>query len=402
MALSEDRTQHPVTDHVPLGLYVHLPWCVAKCPYCDFNSHALRGALPEDDYLDALAADLAADAPVVGSRRVDTIFIGGGTPSLFSADGIARLLEHVGRCLHVAADAEITLEANPGTLEADRYAGFRQAGVNRLSIGVQSFSDRHLKALGRIHDADRARRAIDAALAAGFAEVNVDLMFGLPDQSVAQAACDIDAALAFDVTHVSWYQLTLEPNTLFHARPPVLPDEDTAWAMQQLGQERLGAAGYARYEVSAYARAGHRCRHNINYWRFGDYLGVGAGAHGKVTLPDGRRVRTMKQRHPARYVQAAGGADLVAQRRELDAGDLVFEFMLNALRLDDGFDERDFALATGLNLVQSAGAMLDVACDRGMLANDGLRWRPTELGQRFLNDLQAVFLGDAHSDRTGA
>lgn len=380
----------------PLGLYVHLPWCVAKCPYCDFNSHALKGDLPQSRYLEALAADLAVDARLIGNRVVDTVFIGGGTPSLFSPDAIARLLESVNDNVTVARDAEITLEANPGTVEFGRFARFRQAGVNRLSIGVQSFDDNRLAALGRIHDGAQARRAVDVAGAAGFDDFNIDIMFGLPGQSVDGARDDLEAVIASAATHVSFYQLTIEPNTMFHARPPALPDEDDVWTIQCLGRDLLADAGYAQYEVSAFCQPGRACRHNLNYWRFGDYLGVGAGAHGKVGLADGRQVRYFKERHPARYMETAGKDESVGERRVLGDDDLVFEYMLNALRLESGFDAGSFTGATGLQLEQVAGARLEDARQHGLMECRDDAWWPTELGKRFLNDLQAMFLGDCN------
>ncbi|MFP5465232.1 MAG: radical SAM family heme chaperone HemW, partial [Gammaproteobacteria bacterium] len=292
----------------PLSLYVHLPWCVRKCPYCDFNSHAAGGELPQGDYIDALLRDIEADLPRVWGRPVMSVFIGGGTPSLFEPDAIARLLSDLRARLPLLAAAEITLEANPGTLDTARLEAFRRAGVNRLSLGVQSFHDRQLKALGRIHDAAAARRAIEVALSAGFERVNIDLMFGLPGQDPALALADLDAALAYDTGHVSWYQLTLEPNTVFHSHPPVLPEPDLMEAIYEAGLARLATAGYRRYEVSAYARPGQECRHNLNYWQFGDYLGIGAGAHGKLTLPDGI-LRLAKYRQPQTYMTRASADD---------------------------------------------------------------------------------------------
>ncbi len=374
----------------PLALYVHLPWCARKCPYCDFNSHALRGALPEDDYIDALLADLAADARRVEGRRVETVFLGGGTPSLFRPEAIARLLDGVRARLALADDAEITLEANPGTVELERFRGFREAGVNRLSIGVQSFEEAHLRALGRIHGRAEALAAAEAARTSGFANFNLDLMYGLPQQTIEQALADVATAIALDPAHLSVYQLTLEPNTPFYRSPPALPDEDTIDAMQEALRARLSGAGYVQYEVSAYARAGRQCRHNRNYWEFGDYLGIGAGAHGKLSLRD-RVMRLVKVRHPEAYLRGAGNDMACASVRVLDADDLLFEFMLNALRLCDGFPAALFEARTGLPYARLA-PLLARARAQGLLEADGQTIRATALGRRFLNDLTALFL----------
>jgi len=374
----------------PLSLYVHLPWCVRKCPYCDFNSHALRGALPEDAYVDALLRDLACDAPLVAGRTVETVFIGGGTPSLFRPESIARLLEGVRARVPLAPDAEITLEANPGTVERERFRGFRAAGINRLSIGVQSFDDAKLAALGRIHGRAEALAAVDAAREAGFKNLNLDLMYALPAQEAAEAVADIETALRFAPAHLSVYQLTLEPNTPFYRSPPPLPDEDAVDAMQEAIVGRLARAGYAQYEVSAYAQPGRECRHNRNYWEFGDYLGIGAGAHAKLTLPD-RVLRFAKMRHPDAYLRAAGREEARASVRTLDADDLAFEFMLNALRLREGVPTALFSARTGLPLARVA-PILAAARERGLLEQDAERLRASALGRRFLNDLVAMFL----------
>ena len=332
----ESRASRPrFTALPPLALYVHLPWCLSKCPYCDFNSHARKageaGALPEREYVDALVADLESTLPSVWGRKVSTVFLGGGTPSLFSPEAIDRLLAAVRARLPLSADAEITMEANPGTFERERFAAFRAAGVNRISIGVQSFDPRFLSALGRVHDGDEAAAAATAAVQL-FDEVNLDLMFGLPGQTIEQALADVERALSFRTTHLSCYQLTIEPNTLFHRNPPALPDEDTLADMSAAIERRLAEAGYEHYEVSAYARPGHRCRHNVNYWSFGDYLGIGAGAHAKVSLPD-RIVREVRFRQPAQYIERARSGEFAVERREVRPDDLGFEFMLNALRL---------------------------------------------------------------------
>ena len=373
----------------PLSLYIHLPWCVRKCPYCDFNSHAPRGAIPEARYVDALLRDLDSDRAWVQGRTVETLFIGGGTPSLFSPEALARLLDGVRTRVAVAADAEITLEANPGTAELARFRGFREAGVNRLSIGVQSFEEGKLRTLGRIHGRAEALAAAQAARAAGFENFNLDLMYGLPEQSLEQALADVDRAIALRPAHLSVYQLTLEPNTPFQRDPPVLPSEDTVEEMQQALIAALEGAGYGQYEVSAYARGGRHCRHNRNYWEFGDYLGIGAGAHGKITRGT-EIVRTSKARHPTAYLAGAGTAG-VRQVTRLAPDDLACEFMLNALRLRDGFALALFSERTGLPLAHIE-APLAAARAKGLLAIDASRARATELGWRFLNDLVALFL----------
>jgi putative oxygen-independent coproporphyrinogen III oxidase len=376
----------------PLSLYVHLPWCVRKCPYCDFNSHALRAVVPEKRYVDALLNDLAVDASLLTSaREIETIFIGGGTPSLFHPEAIARLLAGTRERVAVKRDVEVTLEANPGTVELDRFRGFREAGVNRLSIGIQSFDDRSLRTLGRIHGREEALAAGVAARVAGFDNFNLDLMYGLPGQDVGQTIADVEAAIDLDPTHVSVYQLTLEPNTLFYREPPPLPDEQTIDAMHDAIAKRLTDRGYSPYEVSAYSRPDRRCRHNRNYWEFGDYLGIGAGAHGKISRRDGVR-RIAKTRHPEAYLCNAGGADARAEMRELTGADLICEFMLNALRLYDGFPLELFTSRTGLSL-KDIDAPMRGARERGLL-EDGKdsTVRPSPLGRRFLNDLIMLFL----------
>jgi oxygen-independent coproporphyrinogen-3 oxidase len=373
----------------PLALYVHLPWCARKCPYCDFNSYEARSPLPETGYVAALLADLEAAVPGAQGREVRTIFIGGGTPSLFSASAIAELLDGVRRRLTVAGDAEVTLEANPGSAEAGRFAGYRAAGVTRLSLGVQSFQPRHLRMLGRIHDANEARRAVDLALTS-FGAVNLDLMYVLPGQSAGEAAEDAAIAVASGVSHLSFYHLTIEPNTAFFSAPPVLPDEDAAVAIEEVVHERVAAAGFSRYEVSAWARPDHECRHNLNYWRFGDYLGIGAGAHAKITFP-GRIRREARTRAPADYLRRAALGDAVAERREVLPGDAVFEFMMNVLRLPGGFPEKLFSERTGQPL-SAAEPALSQAIGRGLLVRSRGEIRPTALGLRFLNDLVASFL----------
>lgn len=375
----------------PLSLYVHLPWCVRKCPYCDFNSHAVdaHGAFPEARYLAALRADLEASLPSVWGRRVHTVFFGGGTPSLLSPDGFAQLMSDIRARLPLDADAEVTLEANPGTVEAARFAAYRDAGVNRLSLGIQSFDNRHLQALGRAHDADEARRA--AAIARDtFDNFNLDLMYALPGQTADELAADLAAALAFAPPHLSVYHLTLEPNTVFAKYPPALPDDDAAAAMQARIENVLSNAGYTHYETSAYARAGRRAAHNLNYWRFGDYLGLGAGAHGKLSFPD-RVLRTEKPRNPESYMAACEAGGIIGSSRVPTDAELPFEFMLNALRLTGGFEARLFRERTGLDLGIAAAA-LERAAARGLVVRDATHIAPTERGRLFLNDLLELFL----------
>ena len=378
----------------PLALYVHLPWCLRKCPYCDFNSHEWRGGgdgPPEDAYVDALIADLELALPSVWGRKVGSVFLGGGTPSLFSPEAIDRLLASIRARLPLSPVAEVTMEANPGTFERERFEAFRAAGVNRLSIGVQSFVPRQLAALGRVHDAAEARAAAAAAVEL-FDEVNLDLMYGLPEQGVDDALADIEEALTFRTTHLSCYQLTLEPNTPFHRHPPPLPDEDDVDAMATAIEARLARAGFDHYEVSAYARPGHACLHNLNYWRFGDYLGIGAGAHAKVSFAD-RIVREVRWKQPKQYLErVAAGAPLMEQR-EVPPGELGFEFMLNALRLTGGVPATLFAERTGVPLATVARE-IGIATSRGLLDPDPTVLRATPLGRRFLNELVALFLRD--------
>lgn len=370
----------------PLGLYIHLPWCERKCPYCDFNSHAAE-TLPETRYLDSLLADLEADEPLRQGRLVDCIFIGGGTPSLFSVAGIERLLRGVSAALPVAPDAEVTLEANPGSAEADKFSGFRAAGVTRLSLGVQSFDDRCLAALGRVHDAGQAHAAVGFARAAGFDSVNIDLMHGLPGQSPAMARADLQAAIAHAPAHLSWYQLTIEPNTTFYTQPPTLPEEDDLADIQAAGERLLAGAGYAQYEVSAYSQPGRECRHNRNYWTFGDYLGIGAGAHAKITFADGRIERRAKTRQPGDYMNAGART---ASTRELSTADIVGEYMLNALRLNAGFTTAQFSQRTGL-AADVLAPRLHKLCERGLLYREGDQVAATATGRRFLDSVIAEF-----------
>jgi putative oxygen-independent coproporphyrinogen III oxidase len=371
----------------PLALYVHIPWCVRKCPYCDFNSHERASDLPEEEYVDALVADLDELLPSVWGRRLMTVFIGGGTPSLFSPGSIDRLLSQVRARLPLEPEAEVTLEANPGTVEAARFRGFREAGVNRLSLGVQSLDDGMLSALGRIHSADDARRAVELALRE-FDNVNLDLMYGLPGQTLAQARADIGAAARFGTPHLSAYQLTIEPNTVFWSKRPTLPEHDLCADMGLAVEDTLGSAGFEHYETSAFARPGRRSRHNLNYWEFGDYIGIGAGAHGKLSFPD-RVTRHARIKLPRDYLQAKGGT--IAERRQVGPAELPFEFMLNALRLTGGLAVDLFRARTGLPL-GSIEPALALAEDKGLLERDWRRIRPTERGRRFLNELVELFL----------
>jgi putative oxygen-independent coproporphyrinogen III oxidase len=416
-----------------LALYVHMPWCVRKCPYCDFNSHQLKSAAPDASYIDALIRDFDLELPRLRDRRIDTVFFGGGTPSLFQPEDFSLLLGALRQRTAFADDAEITMEANPGTIERGRFAGYRQAGINRVSLGAQSFAPRALQALGRIHTADDTHRAVAELRAAKLDNFNLDLMYALPAQTIEEALDDVRIACALNPSHISYYQLTLEPGTVFHARPPQLPDEDAAWRIQTAGQRLLAEAGYVQYEVSAYAREGARCRHNLNYWLFGDYLGIGAGAHGKLSFALPQRIlRTVKPKQPREYQEQVRRADLgpdaaIGTRAGIGAGgvigagrvigaggvigakgvigaeaavgessfilpkDLPFEFMLNALRLNEGFTVHDYRRRTGLDM-DSVEAKLADGEGRGLLAGRAGVWRPTELGRRFLNDLQASFL----------
>ena len=380
----------------PLSLYVHIPWCIRKCPYCDFNSHATPEALPEDDYIDALIADLETALPSIWGRKVNTVFIGGGTPSLFAASSIARLLSAIRARVPLVPDAEVTLEANPGTFERDKFAGFYAAGINRLSLGIQSFDDRHLHALGRVHDAAEARRAAESALMI-FGNVNLDLMFALPEQTIDDARSDVAVALSFAPPHLSFYQLTLEPNTLFHRQPPPLPDDETAADIEDAVLHAVQSAGYVHYETSAHAKSGHACRHNVNYWRFGDYLGIGAGAHSKLSFAD-RVVRQVRFKQPQQYLAQMMQRAPLQEEREVARDELPFEFMLNALRLTDGVPAALFAERTGLPLAAAVSAIAE-ATRKGLLEPDPAVLRATPLGRRFLNDLQALFLPDARVAR---
>ncbi|UUE09248.1 radical SAM family heme chaperone HemW [Dickeya zeae] len=371
----------------PLSLYIHIPWCVQKCPYCDFNSHALKGEVPHDDYVAHLLADLDADLPMVSARPLHSIFIGGGTPSLLSAEAMQQLLDGVRARLSLVPDAEITMEANPGTVEADRFSGYQRAGVNRISIGVQSFSPDKLTRLGRIHGPEEAKRAALLAAGLGLRSFNLDLMHGLPEQSLDEALDDLRQAIALNPPHLSWYQLTIEPNTLFGSRPPVLPDDDALWDIFEQGHRLLSDAGYQQYETSAYAKPGYQCQHNLNYWRFGDYLGIGCGAHGKITFTDGEIVRTVKTRHPRGYMQG----NYLQQRSEVALADRPFEFFMNRFRLLEPAPRADFTAYTGLpeSVIRE---QLDAALTQSYLTETEQHWQVTEHGKLFLNSLLELFL----------
>jgi oxygen-independent coproporphyrinogen-3 oxidase len=375
----------------PLSLYIHIPWCVRKCPYCDFNSHEARGEIPHQAYADALIRDLEQALPLVWGRRVQTIFFGGGTPSLLPAQTLDDLLCRVRALLPLAYGAEVTLEANPGTVEANKFSAFRDAGVNRLSLGIQSFDDVYLKSLGRIHDAGEARRAAEIALAT-FDNVNLDLMYALPQQSPEHALADLRTAIGFAPQHISAYHLTIEPNTAFHHRPPPLPDDDASAAMQEAIEAELAGAGYGHYETSAFATPGRQCRHNLNYWQFGDYLGIGAGAHSKLSFAD-RILRQARLKHPAAYMQGMKESRHIESEHTLTRHDLGFEFMMNALRLNAGFPVALFRERTGLP-ISSIEPALQLAGNKGLIERDHLHIAPTPLGRRFLNELLQLFLRD--------
>jgi len=376
----------------PLALYVHLPWCVRKCPYCDFNSHPLQGSLPAEEYIDALLKDLELDLPLVWGRVVQSVFFGGGTPSLFTAAQLERLLNGCRARLSFNPQAEITLEANPGTVERDSFAAYRASGINRVSLGAQSFSDRALAAIGRIHGRHEVLRAVESLRRAGFDNFNLDLMFGLPGQDLAEALEDVRRAIDSAPAHISHYQLTLEPNTAFHADPPMLPEEEAAWEMQEAGGELLLQADFAQYEVSAWARPGRACTHNLNYWSYGDYLGIGAGAHGKITLPaEGAVRRRIRTRHPAAWMKAAGDAASLADDRPVPTEERAFEFFLNQLRLRRGVSKAQFEARTGLAWAVVAERVSELV-SRGLALDQGDWLVPTELGWRFGNESQALFL----------
>lgn len=385
---------NPFPGYPPLSLYVHLPWCVRKCPYCDFNSHTKPEQIPETDYAAALLADLDTDLPDVWGRPVHSIFFGGGTPSLFNASWYENFLGHIRGRLNLAPDAEITLEANPGTTEHDSFEHYAEAGINRVSLGVQSFDDSSLRAIGRIHGRAEVDRSIDSIHRSGIRNFNIDLMFALPGQSIKDARADVSKAIAAGPAHISHYQLTLEPNTAFYASPPELPAMDEAWDMQEGCSDLLAGAGYRQYEVSAWSREGRQCRHNLNYWTYGDFLGIGAGAHSKITLPaEGAVRRRVRQRHPTAYLKAAQSGSFLSDDRVLGAEERIFEFFLNQLRLSRGVDKEQFVARTGLPWT-AVSRQVATAVSKGFLQDEGRWLRPTELGWRFSNETQAIFLPD--------
>ena len=374
----------------PLSLYIHIPWCIQKCPYCDFNSHAVKQGIPEQEYIAHLLADLDQDLKLVAGRTVSSIFIGGGTPSVFSANGIGQILQGVKQRLACSPDMEVTMEANPGTVEAERFAGYVAAGVTRFSIGVQSFQAAQLSALGRIHDCDEAIRAAQLAKALPLQSFNLDLMHGLPQQDIAGALADLSQAIALAPPHLSWYQLTIEPNTAFASRPPVLPADDTLWDIQQQGLALLQQHGYQQYEISAYAKPGHQCQHNLNYWRYGDYLGIGCGAHGKITLPGRNTIlRTVKIKHPKGYMDISRG--YVDSKEQVLAEDRPFEFFMNRFRLLEACPQADFEAYTGLP-VSSIQSAIDTAVRQQLLQSTEQHWQITDKGARYLNDLLTLFI----------
>lgn len=371
----------------PLSLYIHIPWCVQKCPYCDFNSHTLKGEVPHQEYVTHLLADLNIDSSQVAGREVTTIFIGGGTPSLLSADAMQQLLDGVRTRLPIANNAEITMEANPGAVEAERFNGYQQAGINRISIGVQSFNPQKLARLGRIHGPEEAIRAAGLAASLALRSFNLDIMHGLPDQISGEALADLHQAIALNPPHLSWYQLTIEPNTGFSSRPPQLPDDDVLWNIYQQGHQLLVAAGYQQYETSAYCRTGYQCQHNLNYWRFGDYLGIGCGAHGKITFSDGRILRSVKTKHPKGYMQG----NYLEKQYQVEIDDRPFEFFMNRFRLLEATPRADFFNFTGLteDLIRR---QLNKAQRLGYLQETKECWQVTEQGKLFLNSLLELFL----------
>lgn len=376
---------------IPLSLYIHIPWCVRKCPYCDFNSHQADKNIPEEKYIQALLRDLEQELPHIWGRPLESIFIGGGTPSIFTAKAIEQLMRGLRERLPLRPNMEITMEANPGTFEQERFAAYKDAGINRLSIGVQSFDNQHLKKLGRIHDANEAIRATEIAKKAGFNNYNLDLMFGLPQQSIEQALDDLQQAIEKQPSHLSWYQLTIEENTLFYHSRPVLPEDDLLWNMQQQGQALLAESGYFQYEVSAYAKKNKQCSHNINYWQFGDYLGIGAGAHGKLSMPDGTITRHSKFKHPNKYMEEALGGKARSQEQILSKQDLIFEFMLNAIRYKQGFNQEIFEQRTHLDF-SVVKVRLDKIVEEGLLIKNKEQYFTTPKGWAFVNNIVEQFL----------
>ena len=380
-----------VPTPIPLSLYIHIPWCIKKCPYCDFNSHEAKSDVPKERYLNALIKDLEDELPHIWGRSIESIFIGGGTPSLFSAEAIDRLLRSLRERLNIRPNIEITMEANPGTFEQERFNGFREAGINRLSIGIQSYNNQHLKALGRVHDSEEALKAAEIVSSAGFENFNLDLMFGLPNQTIEEALDDLKQAINAKPNHISWYQLTIEENTLFHYSPPSVPNDDLIWNMQQQGQKLLKEAGYEQYEVSAYAQKNQKSQHNMNYWEFGDYLGIGAGAHGKITMPDGSITRHTKFRHPEEYMKKALDSQARSTEKPLAKEDIIFEFMLNIARLKQGFTAELFEQRTWLAFTE-VEQKIDALIAEGLILKADDYYQPSEKGYLFVNDIVNRFL----------
>jgi len=390
-----------LTQLPPLSLYIHFPWCVQKCPYCDFNSHAVKGGMPEKDYIAALVRDVESHLPDIWGRSITSIFMGGGTPSLFSPEALDQLMVELRARLNLKPDIEVTLEANPGTVEQGKFTEFRAIGINRLSIGIQSFNDDHLQRLGRIHNQKDAIRAAELAHDAGFDNFNLDLMFGLPQQNIEQSLRDINTAIDLEPAHISHYQLTIEPNTLFYNQPPTLPNDDRAWAMQEQCQAVLAERGFQHYEISAYAKDKKQCRHNLNYWQFGDYLGIGAGAHGKISNAAQQTItRHWKHRHPQDYLKINDGQSVLAGEKTLQQNDLILEFMMNALRLSNGVETALFAQHTGLD-IDIITPQLQKAGDHGWLDVDDTHIQPTQQGRLFLNDLLELFVEEEQSIQPG-
>ncbi len=370
---------------------MHIPWCIKKCPYCDFNSHQAKAEIPENKYTSALISDLESELPQIWGRSIESIFIGGGTPSLYSSNAMDRLLSGIRERLTIRPNTEITMEANPGTFEQDRFSAYRKTGINRLSIGIQSFNDKHLKALGRIHGADEAQKSTKIAKQAGFDNFNLDIMYGLPEQAIDEAISDLQQAIEANPSHISWYQLTIEENTLFYHSPPITPNDEILWEMQQKGQKLLADAGYYQYEVSAYAKDNKQCQHNLNYWQFGDYLGIGAGAHGKISMPDADITRHTKFRHPEKYMDQALNNSPRSSEKKLAKDDLIFEFMLNAARLKDGFSKELFEART-LQSFSDIEPKLDALIVKGLIDRNRKNYRPTEKGWQFVNDIVNSFI----------
>lgn len=384
------------TELPPLGLYIHIPWCIKKCPYCDFNSHAIKETgIPESDYIDALLADLTQELPDIWGRSISSVFIGGGTPSTFSAEALDKLLCGIRALTNLHPETEITMEANPGTFEQEKFKRYRSIGINRLSIGIQSFNPKSLSALGRVHNTIEAERSIVIARKAGFERVNLDLMFGLPDQSLEQAMVDLDKAISLEPDHISWYQLTMEPNTAFYRNPPPVPDDDSLWEIHNAGIEKLEQAGFKQYEVSAFSCDKQQCTHNLNYWTFGDYVGIGAGAHGKISFANtGEIIRRQKQRHPTKYLCTANTMDRVSDENVIENSDTALEFMMNALRLKQGVESALFARHTGIP-AQILSKQLAIATEKGLIENDKNCFKTTHLGYQHLNTVLEIFMHDA-------